>query len=258
MEPNSSGYWCPDCHHQLCRFATSGWSRALEERFTLLTKTPWKDLSWRRSPRSIQRGDGEGNCDDRDDEQWSSPCLIELPIIMFDIIIQVCCSATSIWEDAQPTRVPARSSMLSDSDDQVCYLMINWSFLSSLSSPLIGWLIDLPPGHWSQGFTCALGSRWEEATHICFTNNHWFTTNYDYDCQGWLQTTMRVFSLANHPPPRCNTSWQRNCSLKRWLAYIVLLTMIVLRNLVAIMMAIDSFSMSYVKCCLLMWHTDDG
>ena len=166
MEPNSSGYWCPDCHHQLCRFATSGWSRALEERFTLLTKTPWKDLSWRRSLRSIQRGDGEENFDDRDDEQWSSPCLIELPIIMFDIIIQVCCSATSIWEDAQPTRVPARSSMLSDSDDQVCYLMINWSFLSSLSSPLIGWLIDLPPGHRSQGFTCALGSRWEEATHV--------------------------------------------------------------------------------------------
>ena len=34
--------------------------------------------------------------------------------------------------------------------------------------------------------------------------------------------------------------------------YMVLLTMIVLRNLVAIMMAIDPFSMSYVKCCLLM------
>ena len=145
------------------------------------------------------------------------------------------------------------SSMLSDSDDQVCYLMINWSFLSSISSPLIGWLIDLPPGHWSQGFTCALGSRWEEATHICFTNNHCSALVYD---QLWLWlpgvTSNHYESiLAGEPPPSpMQYKLAEKLLLKkvvRWSAYMVLLTMIVLRNLAAIMMAIDSFSMSYVR-----------
>ena len=148
--------------------------------------------------------------------------------------------------------------MLSDSDDQVCYLILMikyvtwWSIDHFYHRSLLHWLVDWLICRQATGLKASLvrWARGEKRPHI-----YVYQQPLVYD-QLWLWlpgvTSNHYESiLAGEPPPSpMQYKLAEKLLLKkvvRWSAYMVLLTMIVLRNLAAIMMAIDSFSMSYVR-----------